>query len=195
MCLFIGLAGFRKNVNTNFLRFEKGLDSTDIRSTSLLSSFLRSHKCIQKWPLSIIIWSLVSCWAKFKLAATSAEPAIKVLRQILCSRRLWGCKVYKCICRYGKFLKKSWHLIPKRRASCVSLSSSLIWPQIPPDDSAQFCFSSSGVQKWREDDKGCVGHVLWVLVTYLSQLWGLKGEGRKQVKFALLRWSQHVCEC
>lgn len=152
LCRLTGGTGFRKNVNRNFLRLEKGLDSTDIRSISFLPSFLGSHKCIQKWPLPVIVWSLVSCWAKFKLAATSAEPVIKVIWQILCSRRLLGCIVYKYICRYGKFLEKSWHLIPRRSSICVNLSGSLIGPQIYPDDSAQFCFLS--VPQWcRNGDK------------------------------------------
>ena len=200
LCLPTGLAGFRENGNRRFLRLEKGVGSTEIRSISLLSGFLGSHKRIQKSPRpSIIVWSWVSCWVKFRLVTTAAEPVIKVIQQILCSRRLLGCIVYKNICSYGKFWEKRWYLIPRRRSSCVNLSGlmSLIGPWIQPDDSAQLCFLSV-LPRCRNGErkiKGRVAHVLCVLVTYPSQLRSLKGEGRKQVKSVVLRGSQRVFEC
>lgn len=123
MCLPTDLGGFRENGNRHFLRLEKGVGSNDIRSMSLLSGFLGSHKHIQKSPCpSIILWSWVSFWVKFRLAATAVEPVIKAIQQILCSRRLLGCIVYKYICSYGKFWEKRWHLIPRRSSSCINLS-------------------------------------------------------------------------
>jgi len=58
----------------------------------------------------------------FRLMATAVNPAIKVIQQILYSRRLLGCIVYKYICSYGKFWEKKWNLIPRRSSSCVNLS-------------------------------------------------------------------------
>lgn len=62
---------------------------------------------------------------------------------------------------------------------------------------AQLCFLSvlQGCRNGERKVRGCVAQVLCVSVTCLSQLWGLNGEGRKQVNFVVLRGSQHVLGC
>lgn len=90
-------------------------------------------------------------------------------------------------------------MIRRRSSSDINLSGlmSLIGPCIHPDNSGQLYFLSvlQGCRNGERKMKEYVAHVLCVLVTYPSQLWDLKGEGRKQVKSVVLRGSQHVFEC
>lgn len=198
LCLPTGLAGFGENGNRHFLRLEKGAGSTEIRSISLIWLPGKSQ-AYSEIPLHIhCSMKLGKFLGRLRLVATAVEPVIKVIWQILCSRRLLGCIIYKYICSYGKFWEKRWHLIPGRSSSCVNLSGLMsLWLCLGyPDDSAQLC-SLSVLQGYRNGErkiKGCVAHVLCVLVTYPSQLQGLKEEGSKQVKSLLLTGSQHVFE-
>lgn len=73
---------------------------------------------------------------------------------------------------------------------------SLIGPCIHPDNSGKLCFLSvlQGCRNGERKIKEYVAYMLCVLVTYPSQLWDLKGKGRKQVKSVVLRGSQQM-EC
>lgn len=99
--------------------------------------------------------------------ATAVNPVIKVIQQILCSGKLLGCIVYKDIHSYGKFWEKRCHLIPRMSSSYVNLSGLMsLWLGLRylqmtlPSRwlcPALFPFSSSGVQKWKGEDKRMCG--------------------------------------
>lgn len=96
-----------------------------------------------------------------RAAAITVGPVVKVIQQILCSRRLWGCTAYKCTCSCEEFWEKR-HLIPRRSSNFVKSVRShepLVGPWIHPDGCypALFPFSSSGLQKWREEGKRMCG--------------------------------------